>query len=361
MKHSKSLLLILLMTLSSILCAAVPETTKALRVISQNQNEIRMKLSIPTLDIKPAELATTDFQELNLEGFAQTAETGKAQLPFISTTLAIPANGNFHVQVIERAQKSIAGIVLKPVFATDSAREAVEYDHAFYQSEGFYPRQIMEHTNPVIIRDFRVVTISIYPVRWNPATQELCYTEDLDLVISFDGSPSENEMAAYSGYSKTFEKVYEGLIDNFDYYRTTDDTPQTPKVLLIYGNSTDQTYLSKVTELADWKRQKGFDVFSVSTSTTGSSNTAIKNYIQARYDNLDTRPDFIILLGDVGGSYPIPAWTENVSGYNGEGDYPYTFLAGSDLLGDAYIGRISASNLSELQILLKKIYTYEQN
>ena len=108
--------------------------------------------------------------------------------------------------------------------------------------------------------------------------------------------------------------------------------------------------------------QKGYEVNVVSTAQTGgTSNTSIKNYIQNQYDNPETRPDYIILLGDTTGSYIIPTWYENYSNYNGEGDYPYTHLAGNDTLGDVFIGRISVENLSQLATVFNKIYTYEKN
>ena len=65
----------------------------------------------------------------------------------------------------------------------------------------------------------------------------------------------------------------------------------------------------------------------------------------------------MILIGDTGGSYTIPCFTYS----NGATDYPYTQLAGNDLLGDVYIGRISAENLSQLQTIFAKIYLYEKD
>ena len=108
-----------------------------------------------------------------------------------------------------------------------------------------------------------------------------------------------------------------------------------------------------------WKRQKGADVDLASTASSeaGSSTTSIKNYIQSRYDNPLTRPDFIILLGDTSGSYTIPCFTQ---GY-GATDYNYTHLAGNDQVGDVMIGRISVENFSQLQTLFTKIYLYERD
>ena len=56
---------------------------------------------------------------------------------------------------------------------------------------------------------------------------------------------------------------------------------------------------------------------------------------------------------------PDPAWFESYSGRNGEGDYPIP-PGSSDLLGDAFIGRISVQDLTQLITILNKVYTYER-
>jgi len=153
--------------------------------------------------------------------------------------------------------------------------------------------------------------------------------------------------------------MYESMILNFADYRDAVFANTPPRYLIIYGNNTDPTYLAAINEYALWKRQKGADVSMASTASAeaGSSTTTIKSYIQTQYNNPATRPDYVILIGDTSGSYTIPAFT--VSG--GGGDYPYTHLAGTDILGDCFIGRISVENLSQLTVVLNKIYLYERD
>jgi len=328
---------------------------RPLRIVSQNRNQIKLRLDGKGLRAEGREPGASTFQTLEVAGFRQTAETGMPQLPFMSTTLAIPLVGDYDVRVSYGKQSTIPNILPKPVFADEESERSLVYNRAYYSSQSQYPGKLFDQSPAQILRDFRIVTIDLYPYQWNPATLELKYYESMEVEVVFD----QTAVVPFS-YSKTFEKLYSSIIDNFEFYRN-DDPPQNPRVLLIHGSSTDQNFLSKLNEFVNWKRQKGLDVFPVSTAITGTSNTAIKTYIQNRYDNLATRPDFIILLGDVNGSYPIPSWQENISSYNGEGDYPYTHLAGGDYLGDAFIGRISASNYNELEVLFNKIYTYEKN
>ncbi len=57
----------------------------------------------------------------------------------------------------------------------------------------------------------------------------------------------------------------------------------------------------------------------------------------------------------------IPTWQENWSSYHGEGDHPYITLAGSDYIGDAFVGRISISSTSQLSNIVTKTLNYERS
>jgi hypothetical protein len=63
-----------------------------------------------------------------------------------------------------------------------------------------------------------------------------------------------------------------------------------PLCLVIYGNYTDTGYLAKWEEYIAWKKQKGYKVYSASTTTTGTTAVAIKSYIQNAYNNWADRP-----------------------------------------------------------------------
>ena len=89
-------------------------------------------------------------------------------------------------------------------------------------------------------------------------------------------------------------------------------------------------------------------------ATTGTSNSAIKAYIQTRYDNPETRPDYIVLIGDDSGTIAVPSYSTYI-------DYYYTWLAGSDNLGDVAIGRISVDSTAEMWDYMAKINYLEKD
>lgn len=347
-----------------ILCStAFAVSEQALKIVSASGRSMDLRFQMPPLQTKTITAKDGQYQSYTLEGASYTAQTGLPALPFFTATIAIPATGMVEY-TLSNAQTGYLNSV-RPVPAQESEdTKAADWsiDQNFYAGSAAYPTKAFSVSKPSILRDFRIISVNIYPLQWDAATGRMTMLETADIRLSFSEGRGENELVGFDGsYSPVFTTLYEQSISNFSLYRNDDIMPVPPKVLLVYGNSTDGVFISKLTDLVTWKRQKGYEVTAVSTATTGSSNAAIKAYIQTQYDNPDTRPDYIILLGDTNGSFAIPTWQESWSGYNGEGDYPYTKLAGTDELGDCFIGRISASDLSQLDVILAKIYLMEKN
>lgn len=334
------------------------EAHRAIKLESSTGSEIRLRLEDRQPGFEKTRVGDKNFTELKLEGAENSANEGYPSMPVYSGYIAIPADGDYELSFSYQNVDIYPGILPKPASADEEIPTAPLRE--IYEGKALYPSAIVATGETAWIRDFRVLPLNINPMQYDPATGCIKHYKGIEVSVRFNGN--RDTSLGYSGYSTAFSKIYEANILNFADLRALITAPAQARVLVIYGNSTDTTFQTKLTEFVNWKRQKGYDVNIASTSQTGgSSTTAIKNYIQGQYNNTDTRPDYIVLIGDVNGSYAIPAYFETESGYNGEGDYPYTFLAGSDMLGDVFIGRLSAENLSQLTTLFAKIYTYEKN
>ncbi|MDZ4122105.1 MAG: C25 family cysteine peptidase, partial [Candidatus Cloacimonadaceae bacterium] len=210
------------------------------------------------------------------------------------------------------------------------------------------------------MRDFRVLPIRVCPFSWDSTQNALTHYGNIRITIDLSYPDADGGPILYTSYSSVFQKLYEAQILNFNDYRYLVYGPQSARILIIHGSNSDATFISNMHEFVTWKRQKGFEVSVASTSVAGNSNNAIKSYIQAQYDNPATRPDYLIIVGDVTGNFAVPTFSMPEDEYLGEGDYPYTLLSGNDMLGDIFLGRISAENVSQLVTLFSKIYTYEK-
>lgn len=342
--------------------AAEPVVSKPFKITSKSAQTMEIQFKVPDFEIEKELESGRIWDRIKISDSGYLNEVGLPELPTLSTTIAIPRHGNVEVELVNTHTKMLTHILPYPSQdgSIDGTPKAFNMNQAFYQSNISYPDEVIHYSDPQVLRDFRIITIQVQPFAWNPLTQEMEVREQIDLRLRFTDAPGINELEGPQMVSASFAKIYESMILNFDDYRGALMANTPPRYLMIYGNYTDATFLQKINDFAFWKRQKGADVQVVSTSVTGTSNTAIKTYIQNRYNDINTRPDFIVLIGDTTGSFPVPTWQESFSSYNGDGDYPYQHLAGTDYLGDVFLGRISAENTSQLDIILSKVYFYEK-
>lgn len=354
LKHMLATLCILVPALA--LMAITPFQT-----LSQSKSGLRIRFQTPNLKIESEEIGGESFHRISAEDAMSSALDGMPELPVFSTSFALPPTGGFRINVVQGSQRIVTGIRPVPVFPADEDRVNLQYNRSAYVTSDLYPADPVVTGDISIFRDFRVAQVSITPAKWHASSGDLVISEDMELEIEFTPGSAPNEMPGYQSYSAAFRNLYEANIINFDQYRELNPVLSNSRILIIYGNYTNTVYNQLITSFAEWKRRKGHEVNVVSTSVAGTSNTAIKNYIQTQYNNLATRPDYIILIGDTTGSFPIPTWIENWSSYQGEGDYPYTFLAGNDTVGDVLIGRLSAETVEQLSTIMSRNYSYERN
>ncbi len=270
--------------------------------------------------------------------------------------VAIPANASYRVTYECSGLRETSADLPLPVVA--GSNRGMVLSEA-YNSRQSYPLEQVTNSGDAWLRDFRVLSLQSCPVSWDPVRGSFSSYEAIRVTIEL--SYPDGPGTPYTTYSAAFREIYEANILNFADFRNLVQGPQNPKALIIHGEYNNSIFNAKLKEFVAWKRQKGIDVTVASTAVAGNNSVAIKAYIKTLYNNSETRPDYIILVGDVSGSFSVPTWYEVESGYNGEGDDTYTFLSGDDALGDAFIGRISAENLAQLGTMLNKIYAYEKN
>ncbi len=158
---------------------------------------------------------------------------------------------------------------------------------------------------------------------------------------------------AYRGYDNvrlapSQAAVYKNLVLNYEY-----DIHGKPQGLLII---TPVSFYNAVLPLADWKEKKGWTTAVATLAQTGNTSTSIKNYISNAYHNWDPAPEYVILIGDKDSlpAFAMPANPVNIT------DYLYGLIDGSDFLAEIMVGRLSVSNVNELQTVVAKIVGYEK-
>ncbi|HQQ68211.1 MAG TPA: C25 family cysteine peptidase, partial [Candidatus Cloacimonadota bacterium] len=334
----------------------------AFEVISQTSRQMELSFTLPEYEVLEEIQGNAVYHKINLPGAGTLMQSGMPDLPVITTTIAIPHQGGVNIEVLSSEQSYLSQFNAYPLQQGQELESPKAFikNEAFYSSTENYPSAALEYSDPVILRDFRLVTIQINPFSYNASTQELTVHQNIQLRVNYTNEPGINELAApVSRISPSFDKIYSALIQNYDDYRDAMFANTPPRYLIIHGNTTDNTFLTALDSYVLWKRQKGADVTVANTSSgqAGSSTSSIQTYIRNQYNNPETRPDYVILIGDTAGSFTIPAFTNN----SGGSDYPFTFMNTGDMLGDVFIGRISVENVTQFLVVLNKIYLYERD
>ncbi|MDD3534808.1 MAG: C25 family cysteine peptidase [Candidatus Cloacimonetes bacterium] len=361
----KRFLLLVLSLWAWQLIALTPELTVSpspYRILQRDSQGMKIQFHLPEYRLSELQAAGKSFQKIELAEAHYLAETGLPELPLFNTYIAIPAQGGISLEVQNSQMSVLSGINPYPVqdASLPETARSFSYSEGFYRGQGQYPANFVSHSAPMLLRELRIVNISISPFVYDAATGELCVRQKIELRVNYTNDASSNELPAEPQFlSAAFAKTYESFILNFEDYRHLLLANTPPRYLIIHGNTTDNTFLNALNAYVLWKRQKGADVDIATTATNsaGSSTSSIQTYIRNRYNNSATRPDYVVLIGDTSGSFTIPCFSNN----GGSTDYPYSFMNTGDILGDVFIGRISVENSSQFLVMLNKVFLYEKD
>jgi len=281
---------------------------------------------------------------------------GAPDLPSTTIMLAVPAYGDLESSFSYQSMRVETDVNLAPFQPVQLEAQGIEsqfqIDREIYEQDAWFPENPVIVHERVTMRDLTLASVEVTPFQYNPARKELRVYEGLEVTLDHDQALETPERPI----SRFFEPIYQSMVPNSAL--VLEANYQTPSVLFIHpNNSTVELVLQN---LADWRHEKGFEVHMASTSETGTSNSAIKNYIQDAYNTWENPPEFVVLVGDAGGSFNIPTWTESWSSYAGPGDLPYVHLAGGDYVADAFVGRLPFGSTTEFTNIIAKILNYEK-
>lgn len=350
MKPRKTLLpaLALMVMLPVTLMAQGTLNNSAFTISRSSDSGLQISFDLPQWKLENVGKDGQNLQRVVVDEVPYLFIDEEETLPVFSTLIAIPYSGGASFSLATAAGQPQSNVRLD--FDVSLEKEYSSGRH----SGPLYPAAPVLMSEPQVLRDFRVVSINVYPFQYDRTNQELIVHEGIDIDISFDNGPSVNEIAPPQRLSRSFEKIYRGLILNYDAALDREVDYQSPVILVIWGYNTDPIYQGKVNEYIAWKKQLGYIVYNANTNTTGTSSTAIKNYIQNAYNTWTDKPEYIVLIGDTSGSMIVPSYSTYT-------DYYYTWLAGGDNLGDVVIGRISVENTEQMTKYIAKINSLERN
>lgn len=352
-----------------------------------------INLDIDISDFQNEEIVINNilFNNINLKNSGFTNQVGKARLPVIRKIIAIPPESEVSINIKDAKYKEIKDInvipVQKPQPDMDLVDEEFNLDREFYSSDIFFPSSIINVENSAILRDYQIVQLEISPFQFNPINRILRVYTHIEVELVFNNPPViksesiiKSTAVAKSSENSFLNEFYTEAISNYDSikeeFKIRKNGVKLSSLSSMSESVTGAEYLiivadnlyNSILTFEDWKQQKGLQTKIVKTSTISDTNSNglddidIYNYIYNAFHNWDISPVYVLLVGDVE-SLPTHYGLDHPY-YSNEKvatDHYYATISGDDYFADLFIGRLSAKNSNELNVITEKIINHEKN
>lgn len=299
--------------------------------------------------------ATEGVYRVTMPGGFPRLEAGKPDMELLSTSVIIPPTGKVSIKGERSLYTDFDDIEIGPSTDWERFGDAVALiatvDQAIYQQNAFYPAEVVEYSEPYLLRDYRAVHIRVSPFQYNPVSKTLRVYHDLTVRVETDSQQQGiNEMSIKSSkVGSSFSQIYR---QHFLNYGIDNEGSRQIKLMssnermLLVGPSELEAASS---ELRNWKARLGTETEFLSMD--GLSANELNILIRDKFN--EAQFSSILLLGDESlvPTFFIPEAS----------DWPYACLKGVDDYPDVLLARLPAQNAPQLRLQIQKILAYERD
>jgi len=331
-----------------------------------------------------------EYQLVGFDGCLNTAESGKPSMPWFAVKLLLPPGEKVvSVTVSGQSEVSIPGTFM--IYPQQVSRPLSEggsgifmMDQAVYNSDAVYPTKMKGNVSTQYMNGHGIALLSICPLMYNPSKGSLSYYEDIRVTVNTEKDQRSSVALNMLSSSKAVQDRISGFVDNPGMMSSypAKSNKSTPYQLLII---TPQAFENEFEELIELYMYRGLisevkTVEDISATISGQDlQEKIRNYIIQEYQNSSI--EYVLLGGDVehvpyrgfycyvqsGSGYeddniPADLYYNALDGsWNDDGDNRWGEIGEDDLLPELAVGRLSFSYPNELDAMLNKTISYQDN
>ena len=349
-------------TFSGVLSGAPSVQETEIFIQRSDDQFIEVDFQFSGISIKTVDHGLERYDLISLESEGISGVIGAPEVPLITRLFAIPDRAGVRIVSVEPEFKTYTNVYPYPhqEYEYGSPHNNLDWtiDDDYYRNGKIFPQKWVTLGEPAILRDFRIIPVTISPIRVNAATCEAKVLTGLRLVLEFkDGSATNIKTRHFNKTVSSFDRLYRNIIANYD-WTNPNGAEVKGSILVIYPNVSGVAGI--LAPYVEWKKRRGYNTL-VQMVPNNTSTSTVMNYIIDAYWNADPPLEHVILVGDAAGAIDIPCFYEGSGWYNGSTDHNYTQLEGGDILADITIGRLSVDNTTTLQIAINKILYYESS
>jgi len=309
--------------------------SERIAVLSSTPYETILEIKFPLVQEK--DINSNSFRMGSLE---TVIRKDYPPVPYVAGIIAVSDRGGYTGEILKTDEYS------------------VKLDNPINLAEKTYPEQQLALDTPQILRDFRILRFTFFPLRYNSETNELSVAKRAIISIRRTRAKGENEkLPARNTISRSFYPVYKSSILNFKFLKR----PVSSDILLLL--ITPDYYYDYMLPFVEWKEKTGMMTKMVKFSEIGSNPTAddIRAYILNAYISWPHPPDYFLAVGDAG-IFPTKYTVDYASYGTYVNDNYFVALDGpNDIFPDILGARLPQQNSFELQTMINKIINYESS
>ncbi len=365
-------LLIIVFTLAFGMAMAQNQTVKldnpwgkqGITLLKQSPQNLQVNFSVDDYVVTPTPIGNENMSTITMTGVILQNSEGAPNLPAYSKFVAVPQGATVSVNIADKRVETVPGLKIAPAprIPKDDDLSPLEYkkNPEIYSKNAFYPEQPVIVSSPMKIRGLDVVLISVSPFQYNPVTEELIVNRDMKIEIDFEGG--NGVFGDQRLQSRWWEPIVHDAVLNEasipDYQTSMRSTKETGCEYVIIAPN-DPVFLAWADTIRIFRQRQGITTQVYTIDDVGGNTTgAIESFIDDAYNNWDTPPAAVLLIGDYGTSgntIVSPVWDNYCIS-----DNFYSDVDGDDL-PDVVLARMTAQNAAQLQVMVTKFLNYERN
>ena len=300
-----------------------------------------------------------DYTQFSIPSQGLRLEIGNPELPIYARSIIIPPQAKMKVQVLETSFKEIDGNILPSKGSLPRSINPDDIPYTFsevYNTDSFFPQQIVEINDPYIMRELRGIAFRISPFSVNPVQEKIRIYDRIVFKIYSEGIDTIDVMNTRANrLTKDFVSLYKNHFINYNHTRLRYDSIEEQGSILIIAFP---AFLDAMQPYVDWKNQKGIKTVMVSSMDVGLTPDHIKDFIIS-YWTSNTDLAYVQLVGD---SAQIATEMRNCGAYGTGGTDPaYVMINGNNSYPDLFIGRFSAETVEHVEVQVQKTIYYERD
>lgn len=321
---------------------------KSISVTPEDESSLEVTFELPGFSADMVRSNNQAWQTLTYSDQCYSTELGAPDLPLSREYVAVPEGAELTVEVLDVTFETLENYTVKPrqadlVENEIEEQKAFQYNQSVYTRDALYPNVWAKVSKEVFLGNVCLKMLEINPLRYNPVTKQLLAASKITCKVAIN----KKSGGTVNTYPSHLKNVYKALAINFEHM----DYKAVPFRAQSRGSkATDYFFLvdSRLENNNDFQKLVNFHKscgINVEVKRASSmSSTEVRNAIRSAYN--DGELDYVLLVGD------LPA-IPHISG-SAPGDSKYACLKGSDKIGDIGLGRLPATNATELEYMVTK-------